>query len=140
MDVKTTFLHGDLEEEIYMKQPKGFLVKGKKELACKLKKSLYGLKQSPRMWYQKFDTYILGLGFVRSRADHCVYSKQVANHFIYVVLYVDDMLLVVNNMDVIKEVKSQLSSKFDMKDLVAANFILGMEIKRDHANKKLWLN
>ena len=58
MDVKTTFLHGDLEEEIYMKQPEGFAVKGKKELVCKLKKSLYGSKQSPRMWYQKFDTFI----------------------------------------------------------------------------------
>jgi hypothetical protein len=67
MDVKTTFLHGDLEEEIYMKQPKGFVVKGKKELVCKLKKSMYGLKQSPRMWYQKFDTYMLGLGFTRSK-------------------------------------------------------------------------
>jgi hypothetical protein len=77
---------------------------------------------------------------VRSRVDHYVYSKQVGNHFIYVVLYVDDMLLVGNNMDVIKEVKSQLSSKFDMKDLGAANFILGMDIKRDHANKKIWLN
>jgi hypothetical protein len=75
MDVKTSFLHGDLEEQIYMKQPEGFVVKGKKELICKLKKSLYGLKQSPRMWYQNFDTYILGFGFVRSRADHCVYSK-----------------------------------------------------------------
>jgi hypothetical protein len=75
MDVKTTFLHGDLEEEIYMKQPEGFAVKGKKELVCKPKKSLYGLKQSPRMWYQKFDTYILGLGFVRSKVDHYVYSK-----------------------------------------------------------------
>jgi hypothetical protein len=115
-------------------------VKGKKELVCKLKKSLYGLKQSPRMWYQNFDTYILGLEFVRSRGDHCVYSKQVGNHFICVVLYVDDMLLVGNNMDVIKEVKSQLSSKFDMKDLGAAKFIMGMEIKRDRANKKLWLN
>jgi hypothetical protein len=115
-------------------------VKGKKELVCKLKKSLYGLKQSPRMWYQKLDTYILGLRFVRSRVDHCVYSKQGGNHFIYVVLYVDDMLLVGNNMDVIKEVKSQLSSKFDMKDLGAAKFILRMEIKRDRANMKLWLN
>ena len=75
MDVKTTFLHGDLEEEIYMKQPEGFVVKGKKELVCKLKKSLYGLKQSPTMRYQKFDTYILGLGFVRSRVDRCVYYK-----------------------------------------------------------------
>jgi hypothetical protein len=115
-------------------------VKGKKDLVCKLKKSLYGLKQSPRMWYQNFDTYILGLGFVRSRADQCVYSKQIGNHFIYVVLYVDDMLLVGNNMDVIKEVKSQLSSKFDMKYIGVANFILGMEIKRDRANIKLLLN
>jgi hypothetical protein len=112
MDVKTMFLHGDLEEEIYMKQPEGFAVKGKKELVCKLKRSLYGLKQSPRMWYQNFDTYILGLGFVRSKVDHCVYSKKEGGCFIYVVLYVDDMLLVGNNMDVIKEVKMQLSSKF----------------------------
>jgi hypothetical protein len=140
MHVKTTFLHGDLKEEIYMKQPEGFVVKGKKELVCKINKSLYGLKQSPRMWYKMFDTYILELAFVRRRVDHYVYSKQVGNHFIYVVLYVDDMLLVGNNMDVIKEVKSQLSSKFDMKDLGAANFILGMEIKRDRANRKLWLN
>ena len=98
--MKTTFLHGDLEEEIYMNQPEGFVVKGKKEIVYKLKKSLYDLKQSPRMWYQKFDTYILRLGFVRSRDDHCVYSKKVGNHFINVVLYVDDMLLVGNNMDV----------------------------------------
>ena len=75
MDVKTMFLHGDLEEEIYMKQPEGFIVKGNNELVCKLNKSLYGLKQSPRMWYQNFDTYILGLGFVRRKANHCVYSK-----------------------------------------------------------------
>ena len=74
MDVKKTFLHGDLEEEIHMKQPKGFIVKGNKELVCNLKKSLYGLNKSPRMWYQKFDTYILGLGFVRSRVDHCVFQ------------------------------------------------------------------
>jgi hypothetical protein len=67
-----------------MKQPEGFVVKGKKELVCKLKKSLYGLNQSPRMRYQNFD--ILGLGFVRSKDDHCVYSKQIGNHFIYVVL------------------------------------------------------
>ena len=73
MDVKTTFLHGDLEEEIFMKQPEGYVVKGKKELVCKLKKSLYGLKQSPRMWYKKFDTYMPGLGFTRSKEDHCVY-------------------------------------------------------------------
>jgi hypothetical protein len=106
MDVKTTLLHGNLEEEIYMKNPKGFAVKGNKKFLCKLKKSLYGLKKSPRMWYQKFDTYILRLGLVRRIDNHCVYSKHVGNHFIYVVLYVDYMLWVGNNMDVIKEVES----------------------------------
>ena len=106
MDVKTTFLHGNLEDEIYMKQPEGFIVKGKNELVCKLKKSLYGLKQSPRMCYQKFDTYILGLGFVRRKVNHYVYSKWVGDHFISIVLYVNSMLLIGNNKDVIKEVKS----------------------------------
>jgi hypothetical protein len=137
MDVKTTFLHGDLEEEIYMKQPEGYAVKGKKELVCKLKKSLYGLKQSPRTWYQKFDTYMLGLGFTRRKEDHCVYFKLIGDHLIYLVMYVDDMLLIGNNKEIIQDVKTQLSSKFDMKDLSASNFILGMEIKRDRKRRKL---
>jgi hypothetical protein len=140
MDVKTTFVHGDLEEEIYMKRLEGFVVKGKKELVCKMKKSLYNLKQSPRMWHKKFDTYMLGLGFTRSKEDQCVYLKLIGDHFIYLVLYVDDMLLIGNNKEIIQDVKTQLSSKFDMKDLGAANFILGMEIKRDQKNRKLWLN
>eukprot|EP00253_Pinus_taeda_P031620 PITA_31620 len=140
MDVKTTFLHGDLEEEIYMKQAEGFAVKGKKELVCKLTKSLYGLKQSPRMWHHKFDTFIRGLGFTRSKADHCVYFKLIGRRVIYLVLYVDDMLLVGNDKEIIQDLKTQLSSKFHMKDLGAANYILGMEIKRDRAKRKLWLN
>jgi hypothetical protein len=93
MDVKTTFLHGDLEEEIYMKWLEGFVVKGK-ELVCKMKMFLYGFKQSPRMWYQKFDTYMLGLGFTKSKEDHCVYFKLIGDHLIYLVLYVDDMLFI----------------------------------------------
>jgi hypothetical protein len=140
MDVKTTFLHGNLEEEIYMKHPKGFVVKGKKYLVCKLKISLYDLNQSPRMWYQKFDTYILSLGFLRSKVDHYIYSKEEGGCFIYVALYVDDMLLIGNILDEIKEVKKQLSSKFNMKALGVANFILGMEINKDQAARKLWLN
>eukprot|EP00253_Pinus_taeda_P024190 PITA_24190 len=126
MDVKTKFLHGNLEEEIYMKKPKGFMVKGKKEPVCKLKKSLYGLKQSPRMWYQKFDTFIWGLGFTRSKADHCVYFKLIGDCVIYLVLYVDDMLLVGNDKEIIQDLKTQLSSKFDIKELGAANYILDM--------------
>ena len=131
MDVKTTFLHRDLEEEIYMKQPEDFAVKGKKELVCKLKKSLYGLKQSPRMWLQKFNTFIRGLGFTRRKAYHCVYFKLIGDRVIYLVLYVNDMLLVGNDKEIIQDLKTQFSSKFDMKDLGAANYILGVEIKRD---------
>ena len=92
------------------------------------------------MWYRKFDTYILSLGFVRSKVDHCIYSKEEGGNFIYVSLYVNDMLLIGNNMDEIEEVKKQLSSKFDMKDLGVVAFILGMEIKRDQVVRNIWLN
>ena len=137
MDAKATFIREDLEDEIYMKQPEWFMVKGKKELVCRLKKSLYGLKQSPRMLYQNFDTYIQGLGFTRSKEDHCFYFKLIGDRVIYLVLYVDDMLLIGNDKEIIQDLKTQLFSKFDMKDLGAANYILGMEIKRDRAKRKL---
>jgi len=140
MDAKTTFLHGDLEEEIYMKQPEGFAVKGKKELVCKLKKPLYWLKQSPRMWYWKFDMFIWGHGFTKIKAYHCVYFRLIGDHVIYLILYVDDMLLVGNDKEIIQDLKTQLSSKFDMKYLGAANYILSMEIKRDRTKMKIWLN
>jgi hypothetical protein len=74
------------------------------------------------MWYQKFDNCILELGFTRRKADHCVYFKLIGDHLIYLVLYVDDMLLIGNNKEIIWDVKTQLSSKFDMKDLGVANF------------------
>jgi hypothetical protein len=77
---------------------------------------------------------------VRSKFDHYIYSKEEGGCFIYVALYVDNMLLIGNNMDTIKEVKKQLSSKFDMKDISASNFILGMDIKKDRATRKIWLN
>jgi hypothetical protein len=109
-------------------------------MVCNLKISLYALKKSPRMWYQNFDTYIVSMGFVRSKVDHCVYSKDEGSCFIYVRLYVDDMLLVGNDMDSIKEVKNNISSKFYMKDIDATKFILGMEIKRYWVVRKLWLN
>ena len=124
--MKTTFLHGNLKEEIYMSYLEGFEVKGKEDLVCRLKKSLYGLKQSPRMWYQKFDTHMLELGFICSKAYHCIYFKQVRDHFVILLLYVDDILLVGNNKEMIKGVKSQLSSQFEMKDLGATKFILSI--------------
>jgi len=111
-----------------MKQPEGFVAKGIKEMVHRLKKYLYGLKQSPRMWHRKFDTYTWGVGFTRSKADHCVYFKLIGNHVIYLVLYVDDMLLMGNDKEIIQDFKIQLSSKFDMKDIGATNYILGMKL------------
>ena len=84
---------------------------------------------------------MLGLFFTRIKEDQCVYFKLIGDHLIYFVLYVDGMLLIRNNKEIIQDVKTQLSSKFDMKDIGAANFILGiMEIKRNKENRKLWLN
>jgi len=105
MDVNTTFLHGDLNEEIDMKYPECFIMEGKKGLICKMKKSMYGLKRSPRMWHKKIDIYKLGLSFTRNKAYDYVYFKLVGDHFIYVALYVDDMFLIENNVEIIKEVK-----------------------------------
>ena len=89
------------------------------------------------MWYHKFDTYIRGLGFTISKENHFVYFRLICDHIIYLVLYVDDMLLIVNYKEIIQDLKIQLFSKFDMKDIGAENYILGMEIKRDQENKKL---
>ncbi|KAL4018616.1 hypothetical protein IC575_022220 [Cucumis melo] len=132
MDVTTAFLHGELEEVIYMAQPKGYEVKGKEDMVCRLHKSLYGLKQSPRQWYIRFDTFILKQGFHRNSYDACVYWKQSQKGtYIYLLLYVDDMILVSKDYAEICELKKQLSNEFEMKDLGELKRILGMDVKRD---------
>jgi len=109
-------------------------------LVCKLKRSLYGLKQSPRMWYQKFDAFSLKVGFVRSEEDNYVYLKIIDDQVLIIVLYVDDMLFIGNNKEMIRELKRQLSKSFDMKDLGAAKYILRMDINMDLVHRKLWLS
>ena len=95
LDVKTAFMHGDLDEEIFMEQPEGFKVKGKENLVCKLKKSLYGLKQVPRQWYKKFDSFMMSQEYKRTFADPCVYVRRFHDDkFIILLFYVDDMLIV----------------------------------------------
>lgn len=142
LDVKTAFLHGDLEEEIYMLQPEGFAEKGKENLVCRLIKSLYGLKQAPRCWYKRFDSFIMSLEYNRLSADHCTYYKRFEddNDFIILLLYVDDMLIAGPNKGRIQELKAQLAREFEMKDLGPANKILGMQIHRDKNNRKIWLS
>ncbi|KAE8665938.1 hypothetical protein F3Y22_tig00112523pilonHSYRG00165 [Hibiscus syriacus] len=141
LDVKTAFLHGNLEEEIYMLQPEGFEEKEKKNLVCRLNKSLYGLKQAPRCWYKRFDSFIMCLGYNRLNADPCAYFKRSSdNNFFILLLYVDDMLVAEPNKDHIEELKAQLDREFEMKDLGSANKILGMQIHRDRSNRKIWLS
>jgi ATP-binding cassette subfamily B (MDR/TAP) protein 1 len=141
MDVKTAFLHGNLDEEIYMEQPEGFKVQGKEHLVCKLQKSLYGLKQAPRQWYKKFDSFMMGQGYKRTEADQCVYIQKFPDGgFVILLLYVDDMLIVGQNKAMISKLKMELSKFFEMKDLGPAEQILGMKIVRDRKAKKLWLS
>jgi len=95
MDVKTTFLQGNLEEEIYMKQHDGFHVEGKEDYVCRLRKSLYGLKQAPRQWYKKFESFMSDQDYKRTTSDHCVFVKKFFNDdFIILLLYVDDILII----------------------------------------------
>ncbi|CAM8988603.1 unnamed protein product [Rhodiola kirilowii] len=131
MDVKTAFLNGDLEEEIYMKQPEGFVVMGQEHKVCKLVKSLYGLKQAPMQWHQKFDEVVLFDGFILNQSDKCVYSKfDDSGNGVIICLYVDDMLIFGTNIKCINHTKEFLSSKFSMKDMGEAKVILGIRIER----------
>lgn len=133
MDVKTAFLNGELDEEIYMKQPEGFVMPGHENKVCKLVKSLYGLKQAPKQWHQKFDEIVLSSGFVLNQADKCVYSKfDDSKNGVIICLYVDDMLIFGTNQDQVDETKEFLSSKFAMKDMGEAEVILGIKIMREN--------
>ncbi|GJS00034.1 putative RNA-directed DNA polymerase [Tanacetum coccineum] len=130
MDVKTAFLNGDLEEEIYMNQPEGFIAPGQEGKVCRLVKSLYGLKQAPKQWHQKFDNTMLESGFKINECDKCVYVKDTSSGYVILCLYVDDMLIVGSNDKMIRSTKDMLKSKFDMKDMGLADVILRIKIIR----------
>ena len=127
MDVKTAFLNGELDEEIYMEQPEGFIVPGQEKKVCRLVKSLYGLKQAPKQWHEKIDNAMLSNGFRINECDKCVYIKYTANCYVIVCLYVDDILIIGSNNDIIKATKRMLTNEFDMKDLGVVDVILGIE-------------
>jgi hypothetical protein len=131
MDVKTAFLNGDLEEEVYMKQPEGFPSSDGEQLVCKLKKSMYGLKQASRQWYLKFHNVISSFGFVENIMDQCMYQKVSGSKICFLVLYVDDILLATNDKGLLHEVKQFLSKNFNMKDMGEASYVIGIKIHRD---------
>ena len=141
LDVKTAFLNGFLDEEIYMSQPPGFVIEhGDKEQVCKLKRSLYGLKQSPRQWNKRFDTFMHKIGFHISSFDHCLYYKNLELSTVaFLLLYVDDMLIMGKDTTVINGIKVKLKQEFEMKELGPVQKILGIEIWRNKAEGKMSL-
>jgi hypothetical protein len=130
MDVKTSFLNGELDEEIYMEQPVGFVANGQEGMVCKLLKSLYGLKQAPKQWHEKFDRTLTSAGFVVNEADKCVYYRYGGDKGVILCLYVDDILILGTSLDAIKEIKDFLSNNFEMKDLGEADVILNIKLLR----------
>ena len=140
MDVKTAFLNGDLNEEVYMMQPEGFVANDSGKLVCRLKKSIYGLKQASRQWYLKFHSVVASYGFVENKVDQCIYCKVSGRKFIFLILYVDDILLASSDLGLLHETKRMLSNNFDMKDLGEASFVLGIEIHRNRSCRLLGLS
>ena len=140
MDVKTAFLNGDIEEELYMMQPKGFVDPKDADKVCKLQRSIYGLKQASRSWNLRFDKVIKGFGFVQTYGEACIYKKVSGSSIAFLVLYVDDILLIGNDIELLKSVKGYLNSSFSMKDLGEAAYILGIKIYRDRSRRLIGLS
>jgi hypothetical protein len=140
IDVKMTFLNRDLLENVYMEQLKCFAMKGKEHMGCHMRKSIYELKQDSRQWYLKFDETIRSFGFKENEEDNCIYAKFRRGKFIFLILYVDDILLASSDASLLLETKRFLSSNFDMKYLGEASFVLGIEIHRDRRNGVLGLS
>ena len=145
MDVKTASLNGHIEHDIYMSQPDGFIDPERPEYVCKLKKSLYGLKQSARCWNETLDSFLMKNGYRKSNADSCIYVKSIKNEdgfisFVILAVYVDDIIPVSNDIDMLNVEKKLLCKHFEMTDQGEIHFILEMTVKRDRENRTLFIN
>ena len=140
MDVTTAFLNGDLDYEIYMEQPQGFIDPSKPTHVCKLKKSIYGLKQAARCWNNTLTQYLISEGYKKSNADECVYTKVIGKSFVILSLYVDDVIPISNNLRILEEEKRKLKNQFEMVDNGNIHYVLGMQIVRDRTNKTLTIS
>ena len=143
MDVVSAFLNGDLKEDIYMKQPEGFTSAKFPNKVCKLKKSLYGLKQSARCWNQKIHEFMVSSNYIQSTADPCIYyrvqdvdGKKIT---MIVAVYVDDTIIMSNDTKTLLAEKRRISERFEMDDRGELHHILGMEVKRDRKNRKMMI-
>jgi hypothetical protein len=128
MDVKSSFLNGDLSEEVYMEQPEGFNLSDNLDLVCKLKKYLYGLKQAPQAWYHRLDTYLKDKGFQRGTTNNNLYINTKDNDFLMVLVYVDDIIFGCNKDSLVQWFASAMESEFEMSMIGELSFFLGLQI------------
>ncbi|PKU66194.1 Retrovirus-related Pol polyprotein from transposon TNT 1-94 [Dendrobium catenatum] len=138
LDVSNAFLHGDIKETVYMRQPKGFEDSIHPTHVCKLRKAIYGLRQAPRQWYTTFTEYLLRIGFIHSQADPSLLLMHKEHLQIYLLVYVDDILITGNDIHAMQDIIEQLKLKFTMKDLGLANQFLGIHI--DSLTDKFFLS
>ena len=140
MDVKTAFLNGNLDEDVYMKQPQGFEDPKGSSKVCKLHRAIYGLKQASRSWNKRFDEEVKTLGFIQSKEEPCIYKKVSGSNIQFLILYVDDILLMGNEISLMEQTKNSLKTLFSMKDMGEAQYILGIKICRDRSRKLIGLS
>jgi len=140
MDVKTTFLNGNLTEDVYMMQPEGFVDPTNAGKICQLRKSIYRLKQASRSWNIRFDEVVKGFGFIKNEEEACVYKKASGSSVVFLILYVDDILLIRNDIPMLDSIKTSMKNSFSMKDLGEAAYILGIKIYRDRSKRLIGLS
>jgi hypothetical protein len=143
LDIKTAFLYGELEETVFINQPPGY-EEGGSDVACHLQKAIYGLKQAPRVWHKKLDEQLLAFGFKASTADPSLYyyngEEQGKPYNIYVLVYVDDLLIASKSLGAVQDVKEYLKGPFDARDLGEAQYYLGIKISRDRGSRTIKLS
>jgi hypothetical protein len=137
MDVKSAFLNGELEEEVYVAQPPGYIAGGKEHQVLRLKKALYGLRQAPRAWYAKLHDTLSSLGFARSPLEHAVYRRGNESSFLLVGVYVDDLIITGTEAADITVFKDQMQKLFKMSDLGLLSYYLGIEVTQAEGEIKL---
>jgi Reverse transcriptase (RNA-dependent DNA polymerase) len=134
MDVRNAFLQGTIEEEVYMDLPPGHDRERDSNLACKLIKSIYGLKQSSRAWYEKLSSFLISCNFKISNSDHSLFINTNNSHITIILVYVDNIIVTGSNKNNIELIKGKLKNKFDIKDLSFLKYFLNIEIAHSHGN------
>ncbi|KZV55553.1 hypothetical protein F511_23512 [Dorcoceras hygrometricum] len=134
LDVKSAFLNGFLDEDVYIEQPLGYVIEGHKDKVLKLKKALYGLKQAPRAWNNRLDNYLQGNGFVRCAHEYALYVKKEDGYFLFVCIYVDDLIFTGNSSRMFDDFKKAMAREFEMSDMGLMSYYLGIQVRQTEEN------